>query len=118
MEMVDNGIASRLIPNSIAQTFLNDCTPDAIAKAVPRFRPQALKPIITPATWTADFEHLPKDYIQCSKDRVLHPELQALMAERAGVTKMFSLESGHEPFLSMPRELVDLLVLRAAPDVH
>lgn len=118
MEMVENGTASRLIPGSIAETFLNDCTADAINKSVPRFRPQPLKPLITVATWTADFERLPKDYIQCSKDRVLHPEMQALMADRAGITQIFSLESGHEPFFSMPRELVDLLVLRAVSDEH
>lgn len=117
MEMVDNGGASRLILNSIAETFLNDCTPDVIIKAVPRFGPQPLKPIITPLAWAADFEHLPKDYILCAKDRVVHPEMQVLMAERAGITEIFTLESGHEPFLSMPGELVDLLALRADPDV-
>lgn len=111
MEIVENRTASRLIPNRIAETFLHDCTPEMINEAVPRFRPQPLNPLISPVTWSVDFERLPKDYIRCSNDRVLDPEMQALMAGRAGITQIFDLNSGHEPFLSMPKELVDLMVV-------
>lgn len=113
MEMIGATGLARLIPERIADTFLNGCAPEVIANAVSQFRPQVLLPIVTPVTWTPGFERLAKDYIQCRNDRVLHPALQALMAERAGIVQVLSLNSGHEPFLSDPEALVALLSQRA-----
>lgn len=40
LEVIENGVVSRLIPEEIAETFLNDCIPTVRAMAIPRFRPQ------------------------------------------------------------------------------
>lgn len=109
-EPIDGGSALRLRPASIEETFLHDCPEQAAAGAVTRFRPQPTAPLGSPATWSDGFETLPKRYIVCTRDRAVSPTLQALMAARAGVRDVHTLDSGHEPFFSKPAELVDLLV--------
>ena len=109
--MTDNSTTSTLRHDTIAETFLHDCSPETVAWALPQFRPQPVKPIVTPSAWSAGFEKLPKDYILCTKDKAIDPKLQRTMADRAGVTYVHELVSGHEPFLSMPAMLADLLDL-------
>ena len=43
----------------------------------------------------------------CADDKIVHPGLQRLMAERC--TRSVEWESGHSPFLSMPDRLAVLL---------
>ncbi len=107
--MTDNATTSTLVHETIAETFLKDCSPETVAWAVPQFRPQPIKPIMTPIAWSAGFEKLPKDYILCTKDHAIDPQLQVMMADRAGVTNVHKLVSGHEPFLSLPTMLADFL---------
>ncbi len=110
VELVDEGKASRLIPESIAPIFFNDCSPEMVSGLLPRFRPQALAPVQTPAVWSNGFRQLPKTYIHCSLDLALSSDLQLLMAKRADVTDVRTLNSGHEPFISQPANLAEMLI--------
>lgn len=112
-ELIEDGVRSRLLRESIAETFLNDCDEALITKTIPLFKPQVLAPVKTPVTWSAGFKNLPKSYIYCSLDQAIAPRLQELMAARAEVNSMHVLHAGHEPFLSMPHELTEC-ILRAA----
>ncbi|SAK79380.1 esterase [Caballeronia fortuita] len=109
-EIAEEGRASRLLPASIRNSFLHDCEPGAAEQYAMRFTPQAMKPIVEPASWSTGFEAIPKGYIFCTKDRVLPVALQEKMASAAGAGAMYSLEAGHEPFLSCPGLVADALI--------
>jgi len=112
VEVVQGGVAAQLIESTIASTFLNDCEPDVIRHAVPLFKPQPIGPIMAlAAEWSDGFRNLPKRYVSCSFDRAIHPALQDVMAEAAGIDDRAVLDSGHEPFLSCADRLVDYLVV-------
>jgi pimeloyl-ACP methyl ester carboxylesterase len=52
---------------------------------------------------------LPKSYVVCTKDRVLDPVLQRVMAARADCSRVKEIDSGHSPFLSRPTETAETL---------
>ena len=55
---------------------------------------------------------MPSTYLLCSRDRAIHPEMQAWMATRAG--EVVTFDTDHSPFLSQPVRFVELLD-RVAP---
>ena len=110
VEVVEGGRATRLLADSIADTFFNDCAPETVVALLPRFRQQPTAPIGAPAQWSDGFRALPKHYIHCARDNAIAPRLQLVMAERASVTDVRTLDSGHEPFISQSLPLVELLL--------
>lgn len=113
VELVDAGLTSRLIPDSIADTFFNDCPPKTTEQILDQFRPQPIAPVITPVNLSEGFTALPKTYIHCTHDNAVSSALQLLMASRANINNIQTLESGHEPFISQPENLVRLLLQAA-----
>lgn len=105
----EDGIAT-LTPESIRETFFNDCDESQYRQHMQSFRPQPLGPIITPLSAGAEMIRLPKTYIVCAKDKAVSPVLQRSMAERARISDIRVLESGHEPFISVPDALIQQLV--------
>ena len=109
-EMVQEGQATRLLADSIAETFFNDCTLEQVEALLPRFRHQPTAPIGAPAQWSDGLRALSKHYIHCARDNAIAPRLQLAMAERAGVINVQTLDSGHEPFISQRMLMVELLL--------
>ena len=114
VELVDAGLASRLLPDSIASTFFNDCSPQTMEQILAQFRPQPIAPVITPVNWSEGFTTLPKTYIHCTRDNAVSSELQLLMASRANIDDIQTLDSGHEPFITQPDNVVNILLKFAA----
>lgn len=50
----------------------------------------------------------PSTYVRCTHDRIVHPDLQTFMAERAG-SQVFDLECGHMPQYAAPDELTTIV---------
>lgn len=98
-------------PEQAPALFYNDCSPDAVAFAVPRLCRQAILPQETPIDLTADYVAVPKAYIRCSDDRTIPPEYQVTMTEDWPAPSVFTLETGHSPFFAKPAELAGLLDL-------
>ena len=46
----------------------------------------------------------------CEEDLAIAPQLQEMMAERANITQVMYLDSGHEPFFTCPDNLVQTIV--------
>lgn len=109
VEVVASGKATRLLPETIAETFFNDCPPGKAAPLVARFGYQPIAPIVAPASWSEGFIALPKRYIHCACDNAIVPALQLAMAERAGIRDVHTLACGHEPFISNASLLTDIL---------
>ena len=55
------------------------------------------------------FAALPKFYIEALQDRVVTPATQREFQRRVPMTKVYSLETGHSPFLSQPAEVTKIL---------
>jgi len=106
---LEDGVA-RLITEDIPGTFFNDCNENHYHHLVQSFGPQPLGPIITPLSSGAEMIRLPKTYIICAKDKAVSPILQRTMAERARINDIRVLESGHEPFISVPNALIQQLI--------
>lgn len=102
----------QLIPDSIKGTFFADYTGDlrTIETWVKQFRPQPTTPITTPVTLSDGYRTLEKAYIVCTQDKAINPNLQRRMAKQANIDSVHTLDSGHEPFFTMPMKLSTLLI--------
>ncbi|MBS0623575.1 MAG: hypothetical protein JSS62_03035 [Verrucomicrobia bacterium] len=55
------------------------------------------------------FAHIPKVYVECKKDHALTLDAQRLMAAKYKCLHV-ALDTDHSPFLSTPKELVEILL--------
>jgi pimeloyl-ACP methyl ester carboxylesterase len=102
-----------VVPEPHAAYFA-DLSEDRADWAVSQLVPQSVRSFgerVTQAGW----RDIASAYIVCTKDRALSFEQQQAFASRADTVRR--IESGHSPFLSMPRELAALvseLAMRSA----
>ncbi len=93
-------------PDAARDVFYQDCLTEDADRATALLVPEALTPRVTPAELSADrFGRVPRVYMETLNDRALLPELQRRMQAALPCREVVSLESGHSPFLSMPRTL-------------
>jgi hypothetical protein len=59
---------------------------------------------------TPPFLALPRFYVECTQDRALGPRTQRAMYEALPCRRVFSLPTGHSPFIAAPRALADCLL--------
>ncbi|MHA6264517.1 alpha/beta fold hydrolase [Arenibacterium sp. CAU 1754] len=104
-----DGITMSIDPEQAPNLFYNDCSPEAVAYAVPRLCPQAIKPQSTPLTVTERYASVPKSYIRCTDDQTIPPEYQAEMVADWPRDRVYEMPTSHSPFLSDPDGLADLL---------
>ena len=104
-------------PERAQEVFYDDCSPEDAAQAVARLVAEALGPRRTPTVITHDrFGGVPRVYIETTRDKALPSSLQKQMHAALPCSKVSTLESGHSPFLSMPKALADELDLLASQD--
>ena len=79
-----------------------------------RTRPEPLAPLVTPVFTTEEnFGRVPRVYLQTLRDRGVSPALQHRM-RHALPCRVVSIDSGHMPMLSAPRQLAQLLTSLAS----
>lgn len=94
----------------IKDYFYNDCSMEVAEDAIKMLVPQPIKPITTAVNLTKErYGSIRRVYIECTKDNVIFPSVQKRMYSEVGCDKVYSLESGHSPFLSCPDRLVSIL---------
>jgi pimeloyl-ACP methyl ester carboxylesterase len=92
-----------------------DCSEEDLMLARARLEPEANMPAVTPLRLSdGNFGRVPRVYVECLRDRVVSPTLQRKMQARLPCERVFSLDTGHSPFLSAPEELARCL-LEIAP---
>src|ERR1700722_10996420 len=101
----DDGVIS-LEPSIAAAALYNGCRQELTKWAMSKLGPQRMESLQQSPTAVA-WREKHSTYVVCSDDRIVHPGLQRVMAERC--TESFEWDSGHSPFLSMPDRLVELL---------
>lgn len=96
------------IPADVAaDLFYGDCGTEAAARAVSLLVRQASghgRGTARAASW----RRAPSQYIVCSDDRALSPELQQRMAERC--TSQHTIDASHSPYISQPANVADAIL--------
>lgn len=100
-----------LDPSSAAAALYGECPEATVAAALPRLGAQAV------ATMTERVAGDPRrsvnsTYVICDRDEAVHPDHQAIMAERCTTT--IHIDTDHSPFVSRPSELADVIASAAA----
>ncbi len=98
-------------PALAAGLLYSDAPAVAAAAAVARLRPVELA-VFRGVPDTIGWRRTPSTYVVCADDRVVHPDLQRAMAERAG--DRHEWPGGHSPALSRPAAVADLIATLAA----
>ena len=97
--------------DSIAPIFCPDAPDSLKAKVVANFRPDPIFPFMDSVPISAtNFGHADKYYIHTTQDEVIGIDLQDQMAQNAGITKVYSLNTSHSPFLSQPNQVTAILL--------
>lgn len=96
----------------IVPAFCQDAPEGVKNVVVSTFRAEPAIPFTNKVTLTAEnFGRVPKVYIHTLQDHTISPALQKRMVAAApDVRKEYSLNSSHTPFLSMPDQLVHVLL--------
>jgi pimeloyl-ACP methyl ester carboxylesterase len=95
---------------AIREAFYGDCSAVDAARATSLLVPEATAPMGTPVHTTAEnFGRIPRDYIECLRDRAIPPPLQRQMYTTVPCREVISMDTSHSPFLSASQELADHL---------
>ena len=96
---------------NIVNIFCADSSPETQALVLKEFKPEPAIPFTNAASLTdVNFGRTDKYYIHTLQDHVIGIDLQNRMVAAAGITHVYSLDSSHTPFLSMPEKLTALLI--------
>lgn len=93
-------------PETAINCFYNETPPEVAKAASQRMRPTAAVGMtMTPG---ADpWRSVPTTYIVCERDQAVAPEMQRVMAKKAG--RVESIDTDHSPFVSRPEEFGEIL---------
>ena len=97
--------------DAITSIFCQDGS-DAVKQLVlNNFRAEPFIPFTNPVTLTdANFGRVDKYYIHTLQDHAIGIDLQNKMADAAHITKTYSVNTGHSPFLTQPEEVTKILL--------
>ncbi|HEV2482782.1 MAG TPA: alpha/beta fold hydrolase [Puia sp.] len=96
--------------DSIVPIFCPDAPAGLQAKVVANYRPDPAIPFTDSVPITkANFGSADKYYIHTMQDEVIGIDLQDQMVQTAGITKVYSLNTSHCPFLSQPDSVTAIL---------
>jgi pimeloyl-ACP methyl ester carboxylesterase len=101
IRLADDG-TSTVEPDGAKVLFYNDCPDDVADWAVARLGRHPMVNLSQTPDAVA-WRHRPSTYAVCTLDNIVHPDLQRILARRAG--RILEWRSGHSPFLSCPEEV-------------
>jgi hypothetical protein len=91
--------------------FCQDGSADVQNLIAAKFRTEPTIPFSNKVTLTdANFGSVDKYYVHTAQDHAVGPNLQNRMVTAAHITKTYSLNSGHCPFLSIPDQVTSTLL--------
>jgi|SRR6185437_7400325 len=98
-------------PDAITSIFCQDGSDEVKKLVLDNYRAEPAIPFTNPVTLTdANFGSVNKYYIHTLQDHAIGIDLQNKMANSAHITKTFSVNTGHSPFLTQPDEVTKLLL--------
>lgn len=108
---------STVPPDRAREVFYADCTDADAAWAIGNLQPEPLRPPgegEPPPATVATPPHIPRVYIECTRDNALGPATQRKMVAAMPCEEVYSLPTGHSPFISAPGPLAACLLDIAA----
>jgi hypothetical protein len=93
----------------VAKQYCSDLDQSTTEFVKSRMTPEAPRLYLDKLTWSAMPEDMPRVYVKLMKDKSLSSDDQDRMMQRIAPTRMETLQSGHLPMLSQPRELAAIL---------
>ena len=99
-----------LVTADVVPRFYEGCEPEDTEFALARLRAEPLFGLTAPLRVTAArFGIVPRDYIECARDRVISLAAQRRMQAAWPVQRVRTLDTGHSPFFSNPGILAEML---------
>ena len=100
------------IPRDAARcAFYQDASDANFETAVARIGSEPVSIFREKAVFTEDhFGRVPRAYIHCTQDKAIGYTLQCGMVRDTPCASVLTLESGHSPFVTMPKELAEALL--------
>ncbi|CAM4198314.1 Pimeloyl-ACP methyl ester carboxylesterase [Pedobacter westerhofensis] len=97
------------------KVFIQDGTDKQKQFVLDRYRAEPVIPLATPLNYTTENYTAAgkKYYVFTTEDNAISYPFQKQMAADAGITKTFTINTGHSPFISKPTELTSLLEIIA-----
>jgi pimeloyl-ACP methyl ester carboxylesterase len=97
--------------DKIIDIFCQDAPADIQKEVLAKFRVEPAIPFGNKVALTdANFGSVNKYYIHTAQDHAVGIDLQNRMVTAAHITKTYSLETGHSPFLSKPDQVTEVLL--------
>lgn len=97
--------------DDITSIFCQDGNDEVKQLVLKNFRIEPAIPFTNPVTLTdANFGRVDKYYIHTLQDHAVGIDLQNRMANAAHITKTYSVNTGHSPFLTQPEEVIKILL--------
>lgn len=101
---------STVIPERAKELFYQDCPEDDIRTALQLLCPEpATMSAARLALTDANFGRVRRYYVECLNDRAISLETQRAMQAAMPCRQVFTMDSGHSPFVSRPQELASIL---------
>lgn len=97
-------------PAGASAAFYGECPPSVARAAVARLDPQAMATFTQPTRGAAD--SIGSTYVVCARDGAVHPNHQALLAERCD--ERVDLDTDHSPMISAVDELAAIIAAIAS----
>ena len=96
---------------NLINIFCQNATKEEQDMIMKNYRAEPAIPFTNKVTvTTANFGSVDKYYIHTTQDHAVGMDLQNQMADAANITKTYSINSGHCPFISKPDEVTKLLL--------
>jgi pimeloyl-ACP methyl ester carboxylesterase len=90
---------------AIKDVIMTGATDEQVDYALPKFVKQATKPFFEVINTEANFEGVPKAYVETTKDRVISLEAQRKIQKETRISEVVTLEDGHVPLVTGPENL-------------
>lgn len=108
LEMSGDQATSAVKIDAVQSLFYEDCSEEDVAFAKEHLGKQPMAPLAASVKVTdSRYGAIPKHYVLCTKANDLD---KTSIATNVPIEKLFKLESGHSPFISMPDKLVAVLM--------
>ncbi|KYF80462.1 alpha/beta hydrolase [Sorangium cellulosum] len=93
-----------------ADAFCQDCSPEDIARLESHLREEPAKPFGEPIHVTEErWGRVPRVYIEALQDLAISPAEQKQQYTALPCERVISIDAGHAPFLTKPKEVADAL---------
>ena len=110
LQWSDDGEVSTIIDGAAQKILLQDCPQDIADSAAAKLKRHPQRGRAIKATLTDEgFGQVPRAYIEAKLDKSIVPVAQKRMQELVPGAVRFSLDSGHTPQLSQPKELASII---------